>query len=987
MSLFPAYGDGEQKLNPNVVNAAVQQSETADSVNVDIIKWQTNCSYELPAKAADNLDSTSGSDSDKSDSDAGSHSGADSSRCSSPTPKPNNAITQRPLEFNASVEFYVDKSCNKRHDKWDTLPPLSRPKYMIRMRRLTDPSRQRPIQRKVKKRKRLSKSLQPGAEPKLTTAELAAKMQRIQELNTMVANHPQYLSNWIELHQLLGQNVSKSNRLAVAEQQLHRLETALEHHPGNEQLLQLYVDTASSTYPDSQVATKIEQLLERTPYEYTLWTALIMTTQGTMARCNVPDVLHIYEQCMRRMHLGPKDKRQHTDELMLKLFHNCVLFLRQSANYGHMFSLLKLALELNFHHLNFECFEACAAKETPLVEYEELVLRSGMPMPEIWTRIERLRQAYNFLPYPQLRRGQMVLDGAVGLDPQRCIYTDDVCHYIYPLKSMDNTMQLLLQTLQLTKLPFVRTNCLAERLCARIDQIGDSEAIEMLLAGLADRYSYGVGCADYTSGMLQMAKELCVSPSFMPHVIGHELYVDCLGQLLLKCSAAFTTPEDRSKRLVFLLLWFRFERLLLSLHKLAGNLTLEHGRQARKRMRQLLAQPDNRDITCLFTEMAMCEYEMASNPEELQRCTLIFERILATSGTDCMDVERLQAIVVRAEMLLALQQPEQALHLLSCLALQRRTDCDDASIALECSTVLTYSRQLLDAALAAASEQGAQAKQAMPLEDYFMPNRLLLLLRAHCLLLFVLDKAQAAQELLQQLLDQPLFALEPTQLERTRCRHLREQLRELQLLLLQLPRTTRATRGPQLVSMLEQSLDEFPRNLAFLQRWSTLVTLPWYKLRARLVRTKAGILALLHLVIATHYRFVQQAGKSGDIDEDLQRQQRAHLVHNRLLSMFETFLPNNPHRSSIEAEQYAILRRNSLYWRLYLRCLSTERTSFERSKRCLLMAIDECPWDKALYMDGVTYVPQELGNLQDVMTEKQLRIYALPEELSVLREA
>ncbi|XP_030569504.1 uncharacterized protein LOC115768914 [Drosophila novamexicana] len=986
MSLFPAYGDCEQKDNPN---AAVQQSDSAATVNADIIKWQSNCSYELPAEAADKLDSTSSSDCHKSDSDAGSHSGSDSSRCSSPATKPSNAITQRTLEFNATVEFYVDKSSNKRHEKWDTLPPLSRPKYTIRMSRLTDPSCQRPKQRKLKKRKRLSKSLQPGAEPKLTAAELEAKMQRIQELNTMVANHPQYLSNWIELHQLLGQNVSKSNRLAVAEQQLHKLETALNHHPGNEQLLQLYVDTASSTYPDSQVATKIEQLLERTPYEYTLWTALIMTTQGTMARCNVPDVLHIYEQCMRRMHLGPKDKRQHTDELMLKLFHNCVLFLRQSANCGHMFSLLKLALELNFHHLNFDCFEACAAKETPLVEYEELVLRSGMPMPEIWTRIERLRQAYNFLPYPQLRRGQMQLDVAVGLDPQRCIYTDDVCHYIYPLKSMDNTMQLLLQTLQLTKLPFVRTNCLAERLCARIDQIGDSEAIEMLLAGLAERYSYALpaqsaGRADYTSGMLQMAKELCVSPSFMPHVIGHELYVDCLGQLLLKCSAAFTASENRSKRLVFLLLWFRFERLLLLLHKLTGNLTLEHGRQARKRMRQLLGEPENRDITCLFTEMAMCEYELASNSEELQRCTLIFERILANaSGTDCLDAELLQAFVVRAEMLLALQQPEQALHLLSCLALQRRTDSDAASIALERSTVLTHSRQLLDAALGAAAEQAAQTAQAMPLEDYFMPNRLLLLLRAHCLLLCLLDTAQAAQELLQQLLHQPLFALEPTQLERTRCRHLREQLRELQLLLLQLPHRTRATRGTQLVSMLELSLEEFPRNLAFLQRWSTLVTLPWYKLRARTIRTKAGILALLHLVIATHCRFVQQAGKSGDIDE----QQRAQLLHNRLLSIFETFLPNNPHRSSIEAEQYAILRRNSLYWRLYLRCLSTERTSFERSKRCLLMAMDECPWDKALYMDGVTYVPQELGNLQDVMTEKQLRIYALPEELNVLREA
>lgn len=732
------------------------------------------------------------------------------------------------------------------------------------------------------------------------------------------------------------------------------------------------------------MATKIEQLLERTPYEYTLWTALIMTTQGTMARCNVPDVLHIYEQCMRRMHLDSKDKHHHTDELMLKLFHNCVLFMRQSANCGQMFALLKLALELNFHSLSFDCFEACAAKEAPLVDYEELVLRSGMPMPEIWTRIERLRQAYNFLPYPQLRRDQMEQDLEARLDSQRCIYTDDVCHYIYPLKSVDNTMQLLLLTVQLTKLPFVRTDCLAERLCARLDQIGDSEAIEMLHAGLGERFSYALPVhnagKDYSQAMLQMAKELSVSPTYMPHAIGHELYEDCLAQLLLKCSDAL---QDRSKRLVFLLLWFRFERLRLLLLKLGGNLTAEHWRLARQRMRQLLSQPANRDLTSLYTEMAITEHEAAANPEQLQRSAGIFDRILAASS-DYQDVELLQAAVVRAELLVAQQQPQQALHLLSCLALGKNSNCSQESIVMEQNELIQHSGQLLDAALATASEQAARAASAMPLEDYFLPNRLLLLLRSHCLLLWLLNESNAALELLEQLLRQPLFALEPAQLERTRCRHLREQLRELQLLLLQLPGRTR---GQQLIRMLEQSLQEFPRNLSLLQRWSTLATLPWYKLRSRFVHSKAGILALLHLIIAAHCRFVQHTNTCGDLELDLEQKQQQQLQHNRMLSIFETFLPSNSHRSVEEAEQYAILRRNSLYWRLYLRCLSTERTSFESSKRCLLMALDECPWDKALYMDGVTYVPQEVGNLQDVMTEKQLRIYALPEELNVLREA
>lgn len=40
---------------------------------------------------------------------------------------------------------------------------------------------------------------------------------------------------------------------------------------------------------------------------------------------------------------------------------------------------------------------------------------------------------------------------------------------------------------------------------------------------------------------------------------------------------------------------------------------------------------------------------------------------------------------------------------------------------------------------------------------------------------------------------------------------------------------------------------------------------------------------------------------------------------------------------------------------------------------------------QALYLDGTVYVPQELPYLQDLIIEKQLRIYAMPEELEILR--
>lgn len=754
------------------------------------------------------------------------------------------------------------------------------------------------------------------------------------------------------------------------------------------------------------MASQIEQLLERHPFEYTLWTALIMTTQGTMARCNVPDVLNIYEQCMRRMNLGQKDTGvdpdTNTDDLMLKLFHNCVLFLRQSANCDRMFALLKLALELNTQNLSFDCFVARAAVETPLVEYEELVLRSGMPMPEIWTRIERLRQSFSFLPYPELR-GPIDEAANIGLDPQRFIYTEDVCRYIYPLKSKDNQLHLMLLAVQLTKLPFVRTNSLADRLSARIDQIGESEAVEMLLASLGDRHSYLLSlssCDNYNEAMLQLAKELYVSPTFMPHFIGNELYEQCISQLLLKCSEAFSDPNDESKRRVFIVLWFRFERLRLLLLKLTGKLTDGYVREARQRQRQLLRLEANRCVTRFYTELGMFEYEALADKDESSDLR-VFDKIMDIPA-NVDDVDLLHAYVIYAEMLFARKQYKQAQHILSCLVVQQSPK---SSVAVDLKSAIIESTRHLGEALKAENEDAAKATHPMPLENYFMANKLMLLLRIHSLLLCMDGRIAEALEILNNNLHLGIFAevdlleTEPKEkMELTRCRFMREQLRELQLVIMQLtlhPLCSARQGRNSLILILEQALIEFPRNLAMLQRWSTLNSLPWYKLRGQLVRTRAGILALLHMVIAARCRLIHQikskAKVSSAIDElfseDLQHGHLENLIRNRMLSMFETFLPTNSYRSKEEANQYAILRRNSLYWRCYLRCLSNERTSFERSKSCLLMALDECPWDKALYMDGVTYVPQEVGNLQDVMTEKQLRIYAIPEELNVLREA
>lgn len=39
-------------------------------------------------------------------------------------------------------------------------------------------------------------------------------------------------------------------------------------------------------------------------------------------------------------------------------------------------------------------------------------------------------------------------------------------------------------------------------------------------------------------------------------------------------------------------------------------------------------------------------------------------------------------------------------------------------------------------------------------------------------------------------------------------------------------------------------------------------------------------------------------------------------------------------------------RKNSLLWRLYLRCLLEIYKDFDKSRNTLFAALDECPWNK-----------------------------------------
>ncbi|XP_016994376.2 nuclear exosome regulator NRDE2 [Drosophila takahashii] len=1000
MSLFPAYGN-----SPAAVSAKETPEKPAKETATTGEDWRNNRSYDK--KDIDDGDiATRGAKSDSSTSSDSSEEEEEEKdkdqEQKKPGAKKKDQPQGKPLEFDAKDEFYVDKKGNMSFRSLSKLTKPTRPRYKSRMRRLRDPE-VKPTERAGRSKLSSSKSSRYTArKPLPTEAPTAEEKSQLQEqlmqTRVLVQREPKVLDHWLQLHRLLDLNLDRANRLAVAEQELHHLETALEHHPSNEQILRLYTDVANATYPASEVAARFEKMLEKNPFEYTLWTSLIMVTQGNMARCSVPAVLRIYAFSMRRMQVGHTDEQSRkfatvdTDRIMLKLFHNCVLFLRQSGNMNKMFALLRLEMELNFPGLTVDCFEACTANEESLIEYEEMVLRSGMPMPEIWTRVERLRQAYCYLPYPPLAASAQD-EVERGLDSQRCIYSDDVVPYAHALKSPNNRLHLLLLVVQLTKMPLVRSSCLAEKLNPCIDEFGESEAIEMLFAGLADRPTYAVPPsvqqAEFEAALINLAKELSVTPSFMPHFMGHELYGRTISDLLLKCIEAFAAEGEELKRHVFLLLWLRFQRLLVVLHKLMGKLTKEYLSETRRRIRNQMIKPENRCVPRFFTELAMCVFEGQEVDDNRNRAFDIFEKIIQQDfDSDKPSRDEMYAYLVCSEMLIRRGRWSEAIHLLRCTSMGRHAASMPQTPCLELS--LRTGLELL----AVEVQQLDSLPAEMPLEEYFLPNRLIMLLRVRCLL-WRLDARNAQPDsLFDKLLTYPLGPKEAKASEWRRF--LREQVMEVQIMQMQLPIPREEDRGAEegnvkdkggkskrLDELVELGLEEFPRNLLMLQTFSGFKTMLWHKQRARFIRTEAGIVSLLHWVLAANTRFANTGGH----DELLASMAGClHMaVRNRLINMFQTFLPTKAGRSEIEEEQYRILRRNSIYWRLYLKCLTDTRTSFERTKEALLMAIDECPWDKALLMDGATALPKEQSFLQDLMTEKEMRVYALAEELDMLR--
>ncbi|KAL9702861.1 hypothetical protein quinque_006379 [Culex quinquefasciatus] len=741
---------------------------------------------------------------------------------------------------------------------------------------------------------------------------------------------------WIEYLRFREEHPVHLDSYQNSKGELAIVERGLREHPDDPKLLELYLGGIVKVYPTDEVLELIQKMIAKDNTNFLLWEALIDNKQLSMAQCIVPNVLKLYEKSVRSLFMAKR-----SDEVMLKLFKKCALFCRQAGLWEMFFGLVELNIGMNISSSFAGAKSLFSSPEhfNQLIEYEELVLKSGLPMNEIWLRVEKLRNAFHFLPF----RGPNMCS-----DPQRMVLHEDIVGFVYPLINKEYAFDLVILILKLMKYPF---ESVAFESCGSFFQPESYEEdhSEQLLPLFLDVTRN----RKHDQIILNLIKELNTPPSFVNTNLAFESYLELLRQVLI-ASAEYFSDE---KNIILLLFYLKLERILVVFDRISGHLTEPRKKATRSRVKNLLKKSKYQNDLNFYIEYGLIEYEMDGLESN---CLNIFDtsvRVFCAQDDLLADNDLYSLVLKSVELLLKENRKSQAIYLLTKLALNPK------QVSFTCSDAISDPTKLL-----ALQKFNDRVTRALPVDDqveilllpqYFTHSFLINTLKAYLYYhALVKSKAETTRKL-------EGFLFHFNDRANPRQTFIREQLFTIFLTIadFRLDEFTNTC----FLAIVDRVLHEFPANLTAIRLCAFSESLTWFQLRTILgkhLTTKSVLLLVTTARIRNLY----------STQED---EQSAGTYKRRTLNLLaHTLRRDSP------------LRQNALLWRLYLRELFDQPAgnALEQCRKTLYLALEACPFNKAVYLDGAFFAPQELSQLLDLLLEKQLRIHAIPEELEILRD-
>lgn len=591
--------------------------------------------------------------------------------------------------------------------------------------------------------------------------------------------------------------------------------------------------------------------------------------------------------------------------------------------------------------MKFSNIKPVESDQNTLIEYEEVVLKSGLPMNEIWLRIEKLRQNYYFLPCPSDRTCS---------DPQRIVFNEDIYHYIYPLSNREYSFNLVIIILRMLKIPLpghyaIKSGFLTTSRIGKEDNFSELDAIEEILPTFLYRTIFN-SSASFDDILWQLIREFSVGPSIICTHIGHELYIKYLTEILLISAECFQQHNELSpKRKALILLWLKLERTIMLIDIQLNKWNDEKGKKLRSKIKNLLKRDENRNCLIFYAEYGQIEYDL--NRFDVAECIFLtaIDQSNPLVDNDCTRAEYWFTCISYVEILLRERQKLKAQNFLTTLALDGKVLINNDALEQTCSEArnLLALKKLTDRLNDLCFIE--RNVEIMEIEQGFLPDYFLCVVKAKIYyLLLWSDANETPMQRLEILLKTFLS-------NNIRHQIIRENLYEIYVnvsLYINADPTQSTHISENIIyNLLCRALNEFPHNLLFLRCISTCDGQAWHRLRTILTKHNSPV-AVIFLVAIAQYRYKKYANALIDQrpSENIHRFSYLHELSSGIKDIEITYKMRVSNLLKRMTSPDASTRRNSLLWRLYMRSLLDVGKDFDKSRNILYLALNECPWNK-----------------------------------------
>ncbi|KAF7282010.1 nuclear exosome regulator NRDE2 [Rhynchophorus ferrugineus] len=739
-------------------------------------------------------------------------------------------------------------------------------------------------------------------------------------------------------------SIAKSQRVLL-DRKISIIEKALAHNLYSDSLYRELLKVIE-TYPSDEVQEKLERMIKDRKDNIILWQGLIENSQCSMT--SAPQVLAKYTECLSILHqvrITATFDKDIFEQNILRILYQCGLFLRQTGLFERLWFLLNYYLDLTFgSNVQSAVVQIDDIfNEDLLQSLEESTLISKMPKHELWFRIEKLREACHWLPY--------VEDDCV--DPQRMVFNEDVDSLLHPIAMPKNIYNLVIHVFTLLKVPLIPSRHATMQELG-LDYVSWSlDSIESLLPIYLELYPI----ESSNHNILEDMMGFTAGPQYLKAIPGQMEYLKFVLSVMESCADRLQGNDQISVRIW----WFRFQRLLIVLKRnglFRGDFS---EKTLRASVKNLLKKNQHNEL--YYVEYALIEMELG----KMTQCQNILQTVLSRNNNKGIITENwpqsqtnqcylykvlVESIIKREQFPLSHTTKDTVLQYLLRLVLQRPVDTVLTGLLMEANTKFN----LISAALL----QG-NINTLSPAE-HFLPDFVTDWIICHAWFMYihngVFDCGSFLNKAINELKDKP-----------NNLTYQIELIYECYCTILFIHDSGSSTRGSLLSDVLLKGLQEYPNNIHLLsllanEQIARRCAVPkWWTIQKTLLESERPIAIIFCILILDK---VQNIIIDNSTDTITGQPVRTSNYNNRLMNLFKKVTEPNVNT-----------RKCGLIWRLYLNKATSKRDIFYK-------AMKECPWIKALHMDAVIHMPNELGLVQDLIIEKQLRIHVTPEELESL---